>query len=196
MSSFQDGWNRARNEFARNQRLRFGVLVMAAILAFYSFLVLRDWRAGLHDQYVERRQYLRKLKSLAGQNQWPVRAEQMSRVRKALEAEIPAFASQGLAQASAQTWARDLAAVHGSAVQVQSQPSQPVDGQPELWRVPVVLTGSLPPRAVVNLIQQIEKRGSLSVVEQALILNRENQTFQLTVVSFVRVAGRGVDAAR
>lgn len=196
MSRFQEGWKRARNELAQNQRLRFGVLVIAAILAFYSFLVLRDWRADLHDRYVERRQYLRKLKSLAGQNQWPVRAEQMSRFRKALEAEIPTFPSQGLAQASAQTWASDLAAVRGSSVQVQSQPSQPVDGQPELLRVPVVLSGSLPPRAVLSLIEQIEKRGSLSVIEQASILNRENQTFQLTVVSFVRVPGRGDDAAR
>ena len=196
MSLLGEWRDRARTEFVQNQRLRIGILVIAGILAFYSFLVLLDWRTALHGDYVERRQYLRKLNSLAGQSQWPVRAEQMSRLRRALEAEIPVLASQGLAQASAQTWVRDLAAVYGPAVQVQSQPPERIEGQPELWRVPIVISGSLPPKAVLGLIERIEKRGSLSVIEQALILNRENQTFQLTVVSFVRVAGGSADADR
>ena len=191
-----EGVTRLRLEFSQNQRLRIGILAIAAILAFYSFLVLRDWRAGLLDHYVERRQYLRKLKGLAGQSQWPSRAEAISRSRRALEAELPTVASPGLAQAGAQTWLRDMAAVHGAAVQVQSQAPQPVDGQPGLWRVPIVISGALAPKPVVNLIQQIEKRNSLSVIEEALIINRENQTFELTVVSYARVTGGSVDAAR
>lgn len=188
--------NRGRTEFGQSQRLRIGVFVIAGILAFYSFLVLRDWRSGLHDHYVERRQYLRKLKALAGQNQWVARAEAMARIRSALEAEIPTAASPGLAQASAQTWVRDLALTHGVAVQVQAQTPQAVEGQPGLWREPMVISGPLPPRAVLNLIQQIEKRSSLSVIEEATIFNRENQTFQLTIVSFVRVAGGDANVAR
>lgn len=195
MSRLGEGIARARLEFSQNQRLRIGVFVIAGILAFYSFLVLRDWRASLQDHYVERRQYLRKLKGLAGQSQWPARAEAIARSRRALEAEIPTVASPGLAQAAAQTWLRDMAAVHGEAVQVQSQPAQAVDGQPGLWRLPMVLSGALPTRSVLNLIEQVEKRRSLSVIDQALIINRENQTFELTVVSYARVAG-ATDAAR
>lgn len=187
---------RARLELAQNQRLRIGVLAIAAILAFYSFLVLNDLRASLLEQYVERRQYLRKLRVVAVQKDWPARAEEMQRVREALEAEIPAFASAGLAQASAQTWVRDLAAVHGEAVRVQTQLPEAIEGTPGLWRVPMVVSGSLAPRAVINLIQQIEKRTSLSVIEEALILNRQNQTFQLTVVSYARVTEGEVDAGR
>ncbi len=187
---------RARLELAQNQRLRIGVLAIAAILAFYSFLVLNDLRASLLEQYVERRQYLRKLRVVAVQKDWPARAEEMQRVREALEAEIPAFASAGLAQASAQTWVRDLAAVHGEAVRVQTQSPEAIEGTPGLWRVPMVVSGSLAPRAVINLIQQIEKRTSLSVIEEALILNRQNQTFQLTVVSYARVTEGEVDAGR
>lgn len=195
MSRLGDAFGRARLEFSQNQRLRIGVVLIAGILALYSFLVLRDWRASLQDHYVERRQYLRKLKGLAGQSQWPARAEAIARSRRALEAEIPTVASPGLAQAGAQTWLRDLVAVHGAGVQVQSQPPQAVEDHPGLWRVPIVISGALPPRSVLNLIQQVEKRSSLSVIEQALIINRENQTFELTVVSYARVSG-GTDAAR
>ncbi len=186
----------ARQELAKNPRLRLGLVVIVAILALYCALVLVDWRGRLQDQYVERRQYLHKLREMAKQDEWPARAEAAARVRKALEAEIPEVASIGLAQAGAQTWARDLAAVHGGAVQVQAQEPQAVEEQPGLMRVPIVLSGSLPPRAVLNMIQQIEKRGSLAVIEEAMLLNRENQTFQMTVVSYVRVAGDDADAGR
>ena len=196
MTALRELIARARLEFGQSQRLRIGVLVIAAILAFYSFLVLSDLRAGLHDQYVERRQYLRKLRTIAVQKEWPARAEEMARVRKALEAEIPVVASPGLAQAGVQTWVRDLAAVHGTAVRVQTQVPEAVEGTPGLWRIPMVISGSLSPSPVINLIQNIEKRSSLSVIEEALILNRQNQTFQLTVVSYVRVAGADLDAPR
>lgn len=196
MSAVQRLVAQVRQELARNPRLRLGLVVIAAILAFYSALLLVDWRADLHEQYVERRQYLRKLREMASQDEWPARAEAAARVRKALEAEIPEVASPGLAQAGAQSWARDMAAVHGGAMQVQTQAPQAVEEQPGLLRVPIVISGALPPRAVLNIIQQIEKHGSLAVIEQAMLLNRENQTFQLTVVSYVRVTGAGADAAR
>ena len=184
-----------RQELARNARLRLGLALIAAILAFYAALVMVDWRSGLHEHYIERRQYLRKLLEMANQDEWPARAASAARVRKALEAEIPEVASLGLAQAGAQTWARNLAAVYGVAVQVQAREPQTVDGQPGLMRVPI-LSGTLPPKVVLNIMQQIEKRGSLTVIEEAMLLNRENQTFQLTVVSYVRVAGDHADASR
>ena len=196
MTQLRDWINRARQDFSQNPRLRIGVVVIAAILALYAFLVLRDWRANLHDNYVERRQHLRKINALAGQNAWPARAEAMSRLRKSLEAQIPAATSQGLAQAGAQTWLRDLTAVYAGAVQVQAQPPQAVEGQAGLWRIPIVISGALPPTAVLNIIQQVEKRSSLSVIEQSMIINRENKTFELTVVSYARVAGGSDDAAR
>ncbi|MDI1254200.1 hypothetical protein [Thermomonas sp.] len=196
MSAAKRLLDQVRQELAKNARLRLGLIVIAAILAFYSALLLMDWRTALHAHYVERRQYLHKLREMANQNEWPARAEAAARVRKALEAEIPEVASLGLAQAGAQTWARDLAGVHGGAIQLQTQEPQVVEGQPGLMRVPIVLSGALPPRAVLNIIQQVEKRGSVAVIEEAMLLNRENQTFQLTVVSYVRVAGDHADAGR
>lgn len=178
---------RLRQELARNVRLRVGVAVIGAILALYAVLVLRDWRAELHERYVERREYLRKVRGLAGQRVWQARAQEMAAARKALEAAVPSAASPGLAQAMAQGWIREQVAPFGAAVQVQSRPVERVDGEPGIVRIPTVVSGSLNPRSVVNLLQQIERRSALTVVEEALIRNRENRTFQLTVVSYVRV---------
>lgn len=196
MSQLGDLVLRARQEFAQNPRLRIGVIAIATILALYAFLVLRDWRTELHANYVERREHLRDVRALAVQKSWPARAKAMSRLRKGLEAQIPTVGSLGLAQAGAQAWARDLTSGYPGTTQVQPQEPQQVENQPGLWRIPVTISGSLPPKVVINLIQQIEKRTSLSVIEQSMLLNRENKTFELTVVSYARVAGSADNASR
>ena len=196
MSAVSQLMAQVQQELAKNPRLRLGLAVIGVILAVYCALLLIDLRGRLHEHYVERRQYLQKLRQMASQDEWPLRAVSAAQMRKALEAEIPEVASVGLAQAGAQSWARDMAAVHGSAVQVQAQEPQEVEEQPGLMRVPIILSGALPPKAVLNIIQQVEKRGSLAVIEQAMLLNRENQTFQVTVVSYVRVPRENADAVR
>lgn len=190
MSRLGTGLDKLRKEIAGNRRLALGVAAIAAIVTVYAVLALADWRASLHERYVERRQYLRKVRSLAGQGAWEARAEQMRRLRKALEAEIPSAASPGLGQAMAQSWLRKQVEPYGPAVQVQTRPVEEVEGQPGLVRVPTVVSGALSPRSVVNLLRRIESNSTLTVVEQALILNRENQTFELTVVAYVRIGER------
>lgn len=196
MSAWRERGRRLREELGGNARLRWGLVVISAILAVQLFLVLSDWRTSLHDRYVERRQYLRKLRTLAGQEQWLSRASEASRLRKALEAEIPEVATLGLAQANAQAWVRDLASAHGQTVRVQARPPAAIEGEPGLYKIPVVLSGSLPPAAVINLIQRVEKHPSLAVIENAVLLNRENRTFELAVVSFARVKEAPADAGR
>lgn len=191
------GWlDQARQEWARNPRLQLGVWVIAATLGLYLLLVLHDWRQALQQRHVERSEYLQKMRSLVGQDEWVERAEQAAQIRRSLEAEIPGADSLGLAQAGVQTWVRDMATAAGGTIQVQTQPPRPVPGRDDLWRVPVVLSGALDARSVVQMISQIEKRGSLTVVEQALILNRENRTFSLTVVAYFDIEQEQADAAR
>lgn len=177
----------ARSEWANNPRLRLGVAVIAAVLAVYLLLVLRDWRAGLQEQFAARSEHLQKMQSLAGQDEWIARAQDARKLRQALDAQIPEVATVGLAQAGIQTWVRSLGGAFGDGLQIQTQAPQAVEGQPGLWRVPVVLSGSAEPHIVMQLVQQIEDRKSLAVIEQATVLNRANKTFSLTVVSLFRI---------
>ena len=176
-----------RKEFADNPRLRLGAWLIVAIVVFYVWLVLSDWRAQMHKDYVEEVQRLHKIRSLAGQDEWLQRAEQARALREALQAQIPEVATLGLAQASMQTLARDLIAASGSSVRVQAEAPAEVGEGSGLWRVPVVVSGGLSAPQVLQLIRRIESQRNLVIIERAMILNRENRTFSLTMVSYFRV---------
>lgn len=178
-------------EWGRNRRLRWGVLLVAVILVLYVYLASIDWRDGVASEYAERQQYLLKMQSLVGQDEWLERASDAGRLRAGLDAAIPSTATVGLAQAGVQTWARDLSATQGADIQVQALAAQPVDNRPGIVRVPMIISGSLPPNKVVGLIRQIESNANLTVIDQAMILNRENQTFSLTFVAFFRIEEGG-----
>lgn len=185
-------WLSAREQWRRNPRLRAGGMVIAAVVALYLFLVASDWKEQLAQQYVDRRDYLWRMQSLVGEDEWLQRAEEAAELRSALEAQVPEAATLGLAQASVQTWVRDLMAAYGGGtLQVQAQSAQPIEGRPEWVRVPVTVSGGLEPTQVVDLIRQVERNANLAVIEQAGIMNRQNRTFSLTIVAFYRVAEAG-----
>ena len=184
------------SEIRSNPRLQVGLLVVGAILVLYAVLVLLDLREAREQAYVQRAEQLHKMRALAGQDAWIGRAQAAARVRRALAAEIPAFETVGVAQAQLTSWAREVGqSFAGSTVQIQSQTAQQVAGEDGVWRVPVVLSGEAPPARVVDLIQQVERRSVLTVIEQAMVMNRENKTFSLTVVAYVRVGPGVADAA-
>lgn len=182
-------------EVAGNRRLQAGLAAIALILAIYGFLVLLDLRAAQAGDYSQKTEQLAKMRALAGQDAWIGRAQSVARVRQGLEAEIPRVETVGVAQAQLMTWVRDLGqSAGGEAVQIQSQEPQRVAGEADLWRIPVVISGAATPDRVVQMIQQVEKRSVLTVVDQALIMNRENKTYSLTLVAFARIGERSADA--
>lgn len=185
----------ARRELAANPRLRYGVLAIAAILVLYLFLVLQDWQSSLAERHATRSGYLAKMQALAGQEVWIQRAAAVARTRAALEAEIPEMATLGLAQASAQGWLRDAVVAFGQDTQVQAQTPARIGQDSDIWRVPVVISGRLEPARFIQLLRQIESRPTLAVIEQATVINRQNRTFSLTVVSYYRIKEAPADAA-
>ena len=179
----------ARRQWHANPRLRLAVVVAGGLVALYAVLVLFDWRDGLATRYRERSEYMGRLRALAGQPEWLARSQDAARLRKGLEAGIGTAATLGLARAEVQSWARERAAATGGQVQISSPEPAEVDGQPGIWRVPVTLSGNAAPYQVLQLMQTVEKSPTLAVVQQAMLLNRENRTFSLTVVFHYRIAG-------
>jgi hypothetical protein len=183
-------------EVAGNRRLQAGLAAIAVITAVYVFLVLVDLHGVQSREYSARTQQLAKMRALAGQDAWIGRAQSVARVRRGLDAEIPRVETVGVAQAQLMTWVRDMGqSSGGDAVQIQSQEPQRVVADGDVWRIPVVITGAAPPDKVVQMIQQVEQRSVLTVVEQALIVNRENRTYSLTLVAFARIGEGSADAA-
>lgn len=183
------------SEVRANRRLQAGLALIALILVGYLVLVLLELRKAQEDAYVQRREQLQKMRTLAGQDAWIGRAQAVARVRRGLAAEIPEFETVGVAQAQLMSWIRDMAqSFGGSAVQIQSQTPQEVPGEPGLWKIPVVLSGEAPPGRAADMMQQVERRSVLTVIEQALMINRENRMYSLTVVSYVRIRGAAGNA--
>ena len=176
-----------RQEWAGNRRLRIGVLAVAGILLLYLVLVVQDWRGALEAEYAARTAHLYKMKSLAGQEAWLARADEAREVRQALEAEVPETGTPGLAQARVQGWVRDIAAALGEDIRVQTLDPVQVDGRPGLWRVPVTISGQFDPTLYAELLRRIESRSTLSVIEEAIVRNRANPTFTLSIVSYFRI---------
>lgn len=192
-----------RRQWADNPRLRLGVAVIALIVVVYLFLVLQDWRTALATEYASRTEHLYKMRALAGQDAWVERARSTAEVRRALEAEMPDAATPGLAQANVQGWVRDVVAAYGEeGVTVQVHDAVAVDGHADVWRVPVNINGTLRSGRYLDLVAAIERRNTLAIIEQARVLDRENETFSLTVVAYFRIApgniapgsGEAVDA--
>lgn len=182
-------------EVAANQRLQMGLAAILGILAVYVFLVLVDLQAAQASKYVQKTEQLAKMRALAGQQAWIGRAQAVARVRRGLDAEIPSVETVGVAQAQLMTWVRDLGqAAGGEAVQIQSREPQRVSAESDVWRIPVVISGAATHEKVVQMIQQVERRSVLTVVDQALIMNRENKTYSLTLVAFARIGERRADA--
>lgn len=176
-----------RAEFQANARLRWGGLLIVAIVVFYLLLVLSDVRAEMQREYVQQVQRLDKITSLAGQDEWPQRAEQARELRAALQAQIPSVDTLGLAQASVQSLARDLIATSGKPLRVQGETATEVGRGSGIWRVPVVISGGMAPAAALQLIQRIESQPNLVVIEQAIVINRNAGVLTLTMAAFFRV---------
>lgn len=193
--AIQDAYRKLRAELATNKRLAWGLLLIAGILAVQLFLVLLGVREAQADAYAQKVQQLEKMQALSGQDIWISRAQAAARLRKALEAEIPGAETPGVAQAQAVTWARDaLTAINAESPQIQPGQPEQVDGMAGIWRIPIVVSGAASPDRVVQLIRQIERKPTLATVEEAMILNKENKTFSLTVVSFAKVPVGGTNA--
>lgn len=185
-----------REEFARNQRLRWGAWAILGLGALYFLVVLVDWRRDLHERYQQRTTELYKVAQLAGQEQWIVRAQEARRLRNSLQAEIPKANSIGLAQAEVQSTVRQITRAFGQSLNATSPAPAPVSGRTDLWRVPVTLNGTIEPRLLLEVLRRVEGNPRLMTIEQLSYRTQQGRPqLSMTVVAFYRIdAAQGGDA--
>lgn len=180
-----------RTQVGGNPRLRWGLLAIAGILLFWLWLVLADWRNALVDEYVQSVRQLERIRSLAGQNEWLLRAQAARELRAGLDAQLQRASTLGVAQATAQGFAQSLAQTFPGNIRVQGETPAEIGRDSGIWRVPVVLSGQLSPAQVLQLIRRVESQPNLVSIEQALILNRQAGSFSLTMAMYFRIEGSG-----
>lgn len=179
---------RLRSEWAANPRLRIGVTAALGILAVYVALVLLDWRRSLHQEYEQESMRLYKTAALEGQNIWLTRAQQARDLRKALEAQVPAARTVGLAQAEAQSWIQQLLrAFGGRDMASQARAPVQVDTVAGIWKVPISVRGVVTSNQYLEMLRRIEGNDRLMVIEQVSIDNQRRPTIDMTISAYYRV---------
>lgn len=186
-----ENWKKLREELRANRRLRIGTIAIVGILALYAALVLNDWRRALAEEYRERTLQLYKVAALAGQSQWPNRAQDAASIRRALQARIPPASSTGLAQAEMQTWMNQLLRGFGQQLTTESEPPTRVDASQGIWKIPMAVRGPLSSRQLLEILSKIEGAERMFVVEKITIDNQPRPIVNMTVSAYYRIGARG-----
>lgn len=180
--------HKAREEWRANTRLRWGAAAILVIAFAYACVLLVDWRASLQQTYQQRSLQLYKVAALSGQEQWLLRAEGVKTVQKALQAEIPAASSIGLAQAEAQTTVRQILNAFGPKLAADPRPPAQVPGQPGLWRLPVSIRGPITQPQLASILWRVEGSDRLIVIDDlSITFVQQLPSVAMTVTAYYRV---------
>lgn len=187
MNTATPRWQALQQELRGNPRLQVGLLAVAGILLLSLWWTLGDWRMGLAKEIDRANERLARVNQLADQDEWLVRAEAAQSLRATLEAEIPAAASAGLAQAAFQSWLSQL--IGSLSVRPQLTMEAPVVlEQPHgMVRIAATLTGSLPARQWPDLLRRIEGDRNLLVIPTLQLRSDTSDTYTLTLHAFYRL---------
>lgn len=138
-------WRRMREEWRQNRRLRLGALAVLMILGTHAVLTLSDQQRATAAAYARETELAARLEQIARERDWPARADQAEAVLARLRKSIPETPSEGAAQADAQAWLTEQAALAGLEVpQVRVETTLAVPGHPELRQVLARLDAGLP----------------------------------------------------
>lgn len=101
---------RARHEWAQNARLRWGALVVLAILAAHVATGMVDDRSDVAADYAREAELYERLEATARDRAWPARARRAEQARAAQLKALPAVRGDGAARADLQAWLAQTAA--------------------------------------------------------------------------------------
>jgi hypothetical protein len=102
-------WGRLRHEWRQNARLRWGALVVVAILGLQLVMRFMDDRTAVHKEFERTSDLFVRLDTTAAETAWPARADATVKARDALLASIPEARTEGAARADLQAWLSRLA---------------------------------------------------------------------------------------
>ena len=177
------------DEVKGNPRLQLGLVLIAALVLGWLFLVLGDQRKAAIEELGDARQHYFQVRQLAGQDVWEARAAEAEALAGALEAEVPPVASAGLAQATFQGWLGGIPGIAGAQVRVETQPPVRLKAPNEdVVRITAVVSGSTDPRRAWEIIHRLESGKALVTLPELVVrADGTSQAFSLTVHGFYRV---------
>lgn len=138
-------WNKARDEWRVNRRLRLAVLLALVVLSVHALVALNGHRAALVDRYTADLELQARMQGINQQSEWTARAEDARTRLEKLREQMPAVSGSGLAQAELQNWLTQFAtdtAVMEPMIRVED--TLEVPNYPDMWQVLARLEGKIP----------------------------------------------------
>lgn len=176
-----------RGEWSRNARLRLGVLVIFALVAFYEIDGMGLITSQLKMDYSGKLTELSRIQAVSKERDWDSRAAKVKLLKDALQAEIPAVDTVGLGQATFQGMLGKMSTSAGGGLSVTMDTPSKVAADGDYWKFPAQLSGPLSGRAALELIRQIESQKDLVMVQASRITGGDNPYVTLSVVAIYRV---------
>ncbi|WP_374602800.1 hypothetical protein [Arenimonas sp.] len=180
--------SRLAAEWRGNPRLRLGAWLILGIVLLYGYLVLVDTRAAWRASLAQEVERVAKVRSLVGQEIWLERAETAAAARRALEQEIPAARTPGLAQAAAQARLRELTTPLGTGITLDVAGASPMPGRDGWVQVPATVSApTVPLQRALQWVQAVESQPQLIVFDSLMLDNRDPARLSATLRAFYRI---------
>lgn len=138
-------WQRVRDEWRANRRLRLAGMVALAFVAFHLVFALEQRRQSLATQYGNDLELQARLQGMRGQADWDERAAQAEAALEEMRTRMPEVTGAGLAQAELQSWLSGLAEDNAlTEPKVRVEQALDVPGYPDMWQVVARLDAEIP----------------------------------------------------
>jgi Type II secretion system (T2SS), protein M subtype b len=162
-------WAGLRGQWSSHRRLRWGVLVIGALLWIQGLLVLGDSAKALRQQADSLREDVQRLQVQARSKGWSGRADDARQQVDALRSMLWQEGDIGLAEAAAQDWVRALATKFNLGVRelAVARPGAAPAGAPATALAPQRLAGVQPIKLRVTVdLNRLALMGFLSELAQ------------------------------
>lgn len=189
-------WQRARDEWQANRRLRLAALVAVVFVALHALAGLESRRQALAVRHASDLALLARMEGLRDQTEWDARAAQAEDALDQMRARVPEVTGAGLAQAELQNWLTELAARTGLAGPgVRVEDTLDVPGYPDMWQVMARLEGQIPQYGEGAFLQALSEGLPWIQVERLEIGDGTPARAVVTVRGYYRRAQAGNAAA-
>lgn len=151
-------WNKVRDEWRANRRLRLVSLVVLMIAGLHGASSLQQLADADRQRFESDLELQARLEGLRAQDAWAQRAEDAEAALDAMRERVPEVANTGLAQAELQAWLAELAAANGlQEPRIQIQDTLDVPTHPDMWQVLARLEGQVPQYGQGGLLRALSE---------------------------------------
>ncbi len=189
MTSLQQQLQEMRKQFQATPWLRWAAVAIAVLGMAFVWQFLDGARVSAQQQAIDEESKLRRIRALQGQDIWLIREGEARQLVAALEAQIPAVKTPGLAQAALQTSLRTMTEsfTEANGIRIAIEKAAEVSGIEGVVKVRATLNGAVTPSETMNLIRKIEGSPSLMIIESVNITNDVNKTANLSLNAYFRI---------